>query len=149
MVLKTVLESWKMRHAQQLSLPAWSPYLQEVQYYTNDVEIAITQMIISKIISKNVCAPDCSNPSPIKPCCHLLSSQPTGQSVFLIGARIRNFNGSLTARADWGGRRKAVASFTCCLGQVFTNVGSDQSQAAYYLVKLFLDFIYCRFSKAL
>ena len=31
------------------------------------------------------------------------SSQPTGQSVFLVGARIRNFNGSLTALADWGG----------------------------------------------
>ena len=104
MILKTVLESGKMRDAQQLSLPAWSPYLQEVQYYTNDVEIAITQMIISKIISKNVCAPDCSNRSPIKPCCHLPLNQPTGQSVFLVGARIRNFNGSLTARVDWGGR---------------------------------------------
>ena len=121
MILKTVLESGKMRDAQQLSLPAWSPYLQEVQYYTNDVEIAITQMIISKIISKNVCAPDCSNRSPIKPCCHLPLNQPTGQSVFLVGARIRNFNGSLTARAHWGaGRRERLSRHLCAAWDKFS-----------------------------
>ena len=80
-----------------MAITTWSPYLREAlwrnkgwnwnKFYADSRPI----QTVAIEVQSNLAA------------IFLSTNQPTGQSVFLVGARIRNFNGSLTARADWGG----------------------------------------------